>query len=331
MPRHHFRRLALILTTFLVAFLGAHGATWVLVNGDRLNGKLVKETDAAIEIEHPQLGRMTIPRTGLQGATTDSTLAVAQVSAAPLPSSGTPAAKATPTVASRPQWTRQIEFGLVMQEGAKTTRDLSLRGQVEGRLGSNSLRGTARVLRSESEGVVTRNRDEADFRWRHDFNRRTFAQALTNYNADDIRNIDYSIEQQLGGGYRLVDRERQKMNVGLGAVFQWQARKGYDDNAVLLGSLFQDYAFSWNDRFKVTQESSLQFADEPPAILRNSATPASAPSDGNYRFKFNTALQSKMTDQVSLNLRFEYDYDHSISEPVLRSDSRLTTSLGYAW
>lgn len=302
----------------------------MLVNGDRLTGTLLKETDSALEIEHPQLGRLTIARTALQGSVTEAATATKPAAAAFAAAVQTPAAKSPPPP-TRPQWARQIEFGFSMQEGAKSARDLSLRGQVEGRIGANSLRGTARVLRSQSEGVVTRDRDEADFRWRRDFNRRTFAQALTTYNSDDIRNIDYSIEQQLGGGYRVVDGERQKMNLGLGAVLQRQVRKGYEDDTTLLGSAFQDYAFSWNDRFKVTQESSVQFADEAPAISRHSPTLATAPSNGNYRFKFNTTLQSKMTDQVSLNLRFDYDYDRSIAEPVLRSDSRLTTSLGYAW
>ena len=90
---------------------------------------------------------------------------------------------------------------------------------------------------------------------------------------------------------------------------------------------------AWNDRVKLTQESSLQFSDRAPAIARNlpgSTVVADAP-DGTYRLKLNTTLQTKMTDQVSLNLRYEYDFDRSIVEPELRADSRLTTSLVYAW
>lgn len=339
MRRSHPIRRLLPLLAVLSLFSAAHGATWVLANGDRLNGQLVRETATTIEIEHPQLGRVTLPKSGLQGTVTETAAPAPAVAAAPATQrndSATPtAATGGKATSSRATWSRQIELGFVLQEGAgKSTRDLNARAQVEGRWRGNSVRSTVKIIRAETEGRPTRDRDEADLRLRRDFNRRTFAQALTTYSADDLRRIDLSLEQQIGGGYRLVDGERQKMNVGLGAVVQRFERDGYEDQTALLGSAFQDYAFSWNDRFKITQESSVQFADRAPAIARSpsgSPTLASAPANGNYRFKFNTALSSKMTQQISLNLRFEYDFDRSIAEPDLRADTRLTTSLGYAW
>ncbi len=333
MRRSHLIRRFLPLAIAVSLLSVAQGATWVLANGDRLNGQLVRETATAIEIEHPQLGRISLPKSGLQGSVTDAVAAAAAAKTDSLPSTPTTASSSKPA-AARPNWTRQIEVGFVMQEGAKSTRDLNARAQVEGRWRGNSVRSTLKMTRAESEGRVTRDRDEADLRLRRDFNRRTFAQALTTYSSDDIRRIDLSLEQQIGGGYRLVDGERQKMNVGLGAVVQRFERDGYEEQTALLGSAFQDYAFSWNDRFKITQESSVQFADRAPVIARNTGSaPATlnAPANGNYRFKFNTALSSKMTQQISLNLRFEYDFDRSIAEPDLRADTRLTTSLGYAW
>jgi putative salt-induced outer membrane protein YdiY len=145
--------------------------------------------------------------------------------------------------------------------------------------------------------------------------------------------VDLSVEQQFGGGYRVLDGRHQKASVGLGAVLQRYERAGYLDQTAVLGSAFQDYAYAWNDRVKLMQESSLQFSDRAPAIARNvpgTTVVADAP-DGTYRLKLNTTLQTKMTDQVSLNLRYEYDYDRAIAEAELRADSRLTTSLVYAW
>jgi len=331
------RPLFLLATLFLAA--AAHGATWVLANGDRLTGTLLRETDAGLEIEHPQLGRLTVPRSALQpeSATVASaapTAAPATPAVSPKPAGNAGSTRAVADKAgTKPAWTRQIELGFVMQEGAKSTRDLNVRAQVEGRWKGNSLRGTAKVTRSESEGNVTRDREEADLRLRRDFNRRTFAQALTTYSSDAIRRIDLSLEQQVGGGYRIYDTDRQKINVGLGAVLQRFERKGYVDQTALLGSAFQDYVFTWNDRLKLTQESTVQIADRAPVLARNtsSVVQLAAPKDGNYRLRFNTALQSKVSNHLSLNLRYEYDYDRSIAETDLRADSRLTTSLGYTW
>ena len=141
--------------------------------------------------------------------------------------------------------------------------------------------------------------------------------------------MDLSVEQQIGGGYRLVDNPRHKVNVGLGAVVQYLERAGTDEQTALLGSFFQDYAYQWNSRVKLVQESSLMISDTGTLNMKSALT--SAPVEGSYRMRFNTGVQSKVTDRMSLNVRFEYDYDRSILDSELRADQRLTTSLGYIW
>lgn len=321
-------RFAVPLFVLSLLTVAARAETWILANGDRLTGRLLAESETAIEIEHPQLGRLVLARTQLQGAVTER----ATVTSSPVTPRAAPTNAVAEKAGTRLPWKRQIELGFAQQEGAKSKQDISVRGQLETRRGAHSFRGTGRVLRSETQGVLTLDRHEADFRWRYDFSKRLFAQALTTYAADDIRRIDLSLEQQIGGGYRLLDSERQTMNVGLGAVLQRLAREGFEDQTALLGSFFQDYAFALNDRLKIAQEASVFVADSASLAARGGRTVVTgAPAEGNYRLKFNTALQGKMTDQVSLNLRYEYDYDRSLPDPDLRADSRLTTSLGYAW
>lgn len=329
MPVSALRSLLLPLL-FALVVTTAPADTWILANGDRLTGRLIAETEAGIEIEHPQLGRLALQRGQLQGVVTDTAAPAAKnrATAAKPPATTSPAARA----GTRIQWKRQIEFGYTMQEGAKTREELNARAQIEARKGTDSFRGTARILRAKSQGTLTLDRTEADFRWRHDFSKRLFAQAQTAYASDDIRRIDLSLEQQLGGGYRLLDGERHIVNVGLGAVVQHLAREGYDNSTALLGSFFQDYSLALNSRLKLAQEATVFVADSAGLAARGGRTVlAAAPSDASYRVKFNTALQGKMTDQVSLTLRYEYDYDGSLPNPDLREDSRLTTSVGYSW
>lgn len=317
-------RTVLLLVPVLLLVVPARATTWVLANGDRLTGTLVRESDAELEIRHDQLGTLKIPRTALAPVVSPSTAAaLAHVPAAP-------AAKSDKVI---PKWTRQIELGYATQDGAKTKRDLTARFSIEGHdKKSNSYRATATAQRSEAQGVITADRQVADFRWRHDFNKRLFTQSLTTYSSDDLKQINYSVEQQLGGGYKLIDASKQQVNVGLGAVVQRLSRDGYEDYTALLGSAFQDYSLQLNNRLKLTQEATVFIADSPNMSARGGrSTVTFAPSDGNYRVKFNAALQSRMTDRISLNLRYELDYDHSIPDPTYRSDSRLTSSLGYAW
>ncbi|HEY8995945.1 MAG TPA: DUF481 domain-containing protein [Lacunisphaera sp.] len=306
----------------LLALTGRAG-TWTLANGDRLTGDLIGETSEYIEVQHPQLGRLKLSRTVLQaagGARRAARTEARQSAAKPV------------ETAARPEienWKRQMEVGYVQQSGAKEKQDLSVRMQVDGKEGDNTFRGTARLLQSELAGVTVTERREADFRWRYDINKRLFAQALTNYSSDEVRKIDLSLEQQVGGGFRVVENARHKANVGLGAVVQYLDRLNTEEQTALLGSLFQDYAYQWNSRVKLMQESSFMFSETGALNIKNGVT--NAPAEGSYRLKFNTGLQSKVTDRMSLNLRFEYDYDRSVLESDLRADQRLTTSLGYIW
>jgi putative salt-induced outer membrane protein YdiY len=307
----------------VVLALTGRAGTWVLANGDRLTGELLGEDATSIEVQHPQLGRLKLARTVLQAPD------------APKPSAKTeaahPVAKPLGT-AVQPEvetWKRQMDVGFSQQSGAKEKQDLSVRLQVDGREGDNTFRGTARLLEAEADGKTVTDRREADFRWRYDINKRLFAQALTTYAADDVRKIDLSLEQQVGGGFRLVDSSRHKANVGLGAVVQYLDRSSTDQQTALLGSLFQDYAYQWNSRVKLVQESSFMMSDTGALSVKGGL--ANAPVEGSYRLKFNTGVQSKVSNNMSLNVRFEYDYDRSVLETELRADQRLTTSLGYFW
>lgn len=318
-----------VLVCLLVMTLPGRAAVWTLANGDRLTGELVQETSTHIEVLHARLGLLKIPRAELQTAvaakqTVADAPKAAQTAQAAQPAAGT---AVKPKV---PKWKRQVDVGYAQQAGSRDKQDLSVRMQLDGKRGENTYRATARLLQTETDNLTVTDRREADFRWRYDINKRLFTQALTTYVEDGVRQIDLSVEQQLGGGYRIVDGDRHKANVGLGAVAQYLDRVNTETQTALLGSFFQDYAFELNSRLKLTQESSFMYSDTG-ALTTRSGTMVSAPTAGSYRLKFNTGMQSKVTDRMSLNVRFEYDYDRSILDSELRADQRFTTSLGYIW
>ncbi len=325
----------LLLTTVLAA----RAEVWTLGNGDRLTGELVGEDESTIEIQHPQLGLLKLPRTLLKVAATEKKgedpeepmLADHPDADSEGEADGEGAGKThnTAVKAKVPKWKRQAELGYSQQSGAKDKQDLTIRLQVDGKQGFNTYRGTVRLLQEHSDEDTVADRSEASFRWRHDINKRLFTQALTTYSEDKVRKIDLSLEQQFGGGYKVLDSSRHKANVGLGAVVQYLDRQETEQQTALLGSFFQDYAYQWNKRVKVMQESSFMISDTGTLNIRNGVP--DGPTQGSYRLKFNTGVQSKVTQQMSLNVRFEYDYDRSVLERDLRADQRLTTSLGYIW
>lgn len=321
-----FRSLFPALVALLPLIVRAE--TWNLENGDRITGVLVKDDGEHLEIKHAQLGMLRLAKSALK-LEEPTTGTAADLTVADAAKAGSAAGGAKKPASN---WKRQVEFGFSHQSGTTSKQDLTIRAQVDGKKGDNTFRGTARLLQSEAGEKTVTDRQEADFRWRHDVTKRLFAQSLTTYASDDVRAIDLSLEQQLGGGYRIIDAPRHKVNVGLGAVVQYLEREGYQDATALLGSFFQDYAFNWNSRLKLTQESNVLVSDSSVfSSLGGRSGLSGVPRDGSYRMRFNTAVQSKVTAQMSLNVRYEYDYDRSVPDPDLRGDQRVTTSLAYLW
>ncbi|MCB1103627.1 MAG: DUF481 domain-containing protein [Cephaloticoccus sp.] len=55
------------------------------------------------------------------------------------------------------------------------------------------------------------------------------------------------------------------------------------------------------------------------------------PEADNYKVRFNSTLQGKMSERISLNLRYEFEYDNAVLNKEARSDQRITSSVGYAF
>lgn len=333
------------LTLLLAGAPRAHAATtatWTLRNGDRLTGELVEDDGEVLEIRHAQLGLISLPKAALlpepAPAATPAPPVAPAVAATATPTPADQAAPARPAprtpadqVAPKP-WRRQVEFGFSQQSGTTPKEDLTLRTQLDGRVGANTYRGTARFLRAETDDQTVTDRREADFRWRRELGKRVFTQTLTTYAADDVRGIDLSLEQQLGGGYRLLDAPRHKANLGLGLVVQHLDREAFTGTTAVLGSLFQDYTLSLGQRVKLTQETNVLVAEGGGFSAQGGRSQVVAPpSNGSFRVRFSSVAESKLNAHLSLKLRYEYDYDRSVADTELRAEQRITTSLGYHW
>jgi putative salt-induced outer membrane protein YdiY len=332
MQNHAFRNIvrlgvpviALALLSGLLP-VAAAGATWTLLNGDRLSGELVTEFEDVIVIRHVALGLMEIPRSALAIGT------VAAVDANAPVATSTPAA--TAVKAEKKKWKGQLEVGYTQQSGVRTQQNLTMRGQVDGRLGTDSLRGTARLLQTSSDGVRQSDRLDADFRWRHELTQRFFVQSLSAGFTDALRQIDLSLEEQVGVGWKMINTKVQTANLGLGVAVRRQEKKLTGGTTGLLGTLFQDYAHTWKGGLRFSEESSialsaersLSAAQQPVGIV-----PVSA-GGSNYRLRFGAALQGRVIGRTIFNIRYDYDYDRSVLVPDYRADQRLSTSLGYIW
>ena len=299
----------------------AAGATWTLLNGDHLSGELVTEFEDLLVIKHDSLGLLEIPR---------SALAVGAVPAGEA-NAGVLPVGAVKTV--RKPWKRQLEFGFVQKSGIRSQQNLSVRGQFDGLVGANTLRATARLLQSSVDGIRQEDRLDADFRWRHALAQRFFIQSLSTGSTDRLRQIDLSLEEQVGAGWRVVTSKAQQANLGVGVAVRHQENMLAGASTGMLGTLFQDYAYSLRGGIRFSEESSLAYSGERSlSAAQGPVGPISVPASGdNYRLRFAASLQGRAIGRTIFNLRYEYDYDRSVLVPDYRADRRLTTSLGYIW
>lgn len=319
------RLLALLLLGGLLLAQPALAASWTLANGDRLSGDLVTEFEDVIVIRHPALGLMEIPRSALAVAVT------AADAAAPAATTGTPVATAAKPEKKR--WKGQLEVGYTQQSGVRTQQNLSMRGQLDGRIGTDTLRATARLLQTSSDGVRQSDRLDADFRWRHELSQRFFVQSLSSGYTDALRQIDLSLEEQVGVGWRMINTKNQTANLGLGTAVRRQQQQLAGGTTALLGTVFQDYAHTWKGGLRFSEESSASLSAERSLTATQQPVgivPVPA-GGGNYRLRFGAALQGRVIGRTIFNVRYDYDYDRSVLVPDYRADQRLSTSLGYIW
>ena len=147
----------------------------------------------------------------------------------------------------------------------------------------------------KSEGEKKSDRSLSSFRWRSDIAPGVFYQSDTLYSSDAIKEIDLSLEQKFGLGYRFINEKNFKLSTGMGLNGRYRD-DSRGDNTTYLVDLFEDIDYRLNQRFRITQEFSI----------------ALPPEDSNqYEIQFQTGVVSKITDSLHMSVRYQLEYDRS--------------------
>lgn len=327
--------LFLLVCLLLVLTSSTQATELHLNNGDRITGEVTRRGDGKIYFQSPLLGALIV---------NEADAVVIEVPETPVESlAGLPpsieqvklreADPQKPKPPVPPKWKGKLEFGYQTQSGRSNALNYSARGEAERVKGVNSYRLSARYLYGETSDVLTTDRQDASFRWRHEISERVFGQTLSSYTSDRITGVDLNVEQNAGLGYKFLQRERQKASIGAGVTMQYREAEGLKKGMNYLGEIFQDYTYKLNGRLTFLQDFNALFS--PNARVR-SVTSASTglPLDEeaeNFKIRFNSTLQGKLSDRISLNLRYEYEYDNAILDKNERTDRRVTSSLGYSF
>jgi len=303
-------------------------------NGDRITGQFLRRADGKIYFRSALLGEISVPEA--QAAVVEPPeIPVDSLAGLPPQGRGSHPVGSAASSTTKPHipWKGTLEFGYQQQSGRTNATNFSFHGVAEKKIGPDDYKGEARILYGKQDGITATDRSDITLRYRHDLSDRVFVQSQTSYTQDRIKLINGDYEENAGFGYRLFKRKRDTANAGAGLTAQYREVVGGSSGMAYLAQFFEDYTYKINGRLTFTQDSSILSAfhgTNNTSVVNDQVIEATGERQ-NYRLRFNSALQGRVTDRVSLNLRFEYEFDNSIVDPNARADNRLTTSLGYGF
>jgi len=305
-----------------------------LRNGDRITGDLVERKDGQIVFNSPLLGVIKVPEGSGVLVDAPETPVESLAGLPPAGSSAKPQSSSSSLKPMSPPWRGKFEFGFLQQTGRNDTLQASLRAEAERKAGPDDYRFEGRVLYATQYKETSSDRYDGLFRYRHELSPRIFSQAQTSYTKDRVKLIEHNLEENLGVGYKFIQRPRHEASIGGGLTVQYRSAQGIEEGTNYLGEIFQDYTYKLTGRMTIIQDANITYSPETRgrvATTPDGATVSIDDSATNYRLRFNAALQGKMSEHVSLNLRFEYEFDNAILNPRAKVDQRITSSIGYGF
>lgn len=335
------RHLILLFCSALLA--SAATSELKLKNGDRVLGDIVSRSQGVLVFRSEIFGEIKVPEAQVASLTTSQpeankpkgTKTVAGRAQSP---DGKPSIKEA--LAGMSKWRRilhetkgNVELGFNEQTGRSNSSTLNLRADAEYAKDVDNYHMAWRYFYGRSYGILQADHRDGSFRWRHDLKNSFFVQAITQYADDGIKKIDVNLEQSLGLGLKAYDKHDQVLNLGGGSTLEYRKAFGFDQGSLVLGDLFEDYTWKVTERVSLKQDSSVQYSPVKRAgftIINGQMLETNAEAS-NYRYHFNLALQTKISGNLSINLRYEYEYDNTIPVTTMRSDQRISTTLGYGF
>jgi len=197
------RRLLCLIALAITASPAQADDVIILANGDEMHGEILEWTDAAVRIEHPQLGVLEIPRDKLEQSQEKKTK---------------PGLFGTSFLEG---WNRSIDVGVTGKEG--NTVNLNATAGFDFNKDDGFTRtlfkGRAFFNRDDEDGVTDNN---ASVDLQRDWllpESRWFLRAKTRYEYDRFESWEHRLTFVTGPGYRLIDRERHELDIMAGPAF----------------------------------------------------------------------------------------------------------------
>lgn len=321
--------VAMILISISVSL--SKGSVLVMPNGDKLTGHVVDSKQGVLYFYSDALKTtVTLDASSAKILDTDNKTNKPSETATPEPKV---IAKKVPPAPKNP-WKGKLELGYSEQTalGIHAT-NLSIRAEDTKTVNIDEYLAKARILYSDSAQIPTAEQADGSFRWRHTLSSLLFSQTETSFNKDKIQFINYQFEQNAGVGFKVIDDKRRSVNLVVGITGENLHATGVEAGFSYLGKMSEDFSYKFNSRVKFTQDAAIEYSP----LLQNhnglipSLTQEVNTSIAEYNYKIHTNLESKLTNTLSYNLRFEYEYNNATLDPAARTEQKFISALSYGF
>jgi opacity protein-like surface antigen len=172
--------------------------------------------------------------------------------------------------------------------------------------------GSTRI--DKQTAIKIEDRYRFSLQYRRNLLKQVFVQSLTQYNRDHIKLIDHDFEQSIGIGWRMFDTQRLRVTFTPSYTARYRQIALASSGWQSLFSLFQDLRYEITPRVIFTEEAAISF--EPDET-----------SKSDYRFHLK--LENKLTDRLSVDLRYEYAFEYRVGLGIERKDQKFIAAMGY--
>jgi putative salt-induced outer membrane protein YdiY len=310
-------RKAAIAATLLLGAAAARADDVGLETGEVLQGRILDQNGGAVVLEHPVLGRLTIPRAKVKFVVTDAEKLAAEAAGrkadaamAKAAAEGTAAPPAgEPAPESKAEWISKLEVGLNGAGGNNRSKNFIGGVRSERAKPKSTLKFDARYAMTESDGETTQSRFTTGLRndWLTADPKWSFF-GEGRYDRDQFQEWDQRANVAAGAGYKFIEEKDSFVGfrVGGSGTKEWG---NSEPNIRPEGLLGVEARYRIDDSKEFTFQSTYypDITDRP-----------------EFRTFSAAGLSVRLDEKGTLNVRFgiEHEYDTHRSKDAKRTDYR---------
>lgn len=328
-----FTKRATTTLSILILASTAQAAVVELANGYALEGKIIGKDDKVLHLDSTLMGLIDIPLSNIAKIDEEPTAKAEEPSVATAPS----AKETLPAPAIAPQksdidrllehinflsnWKTDLALGIGYVSGETDSASSSISFSTERKWTKQELRFELlqqyeKTTDSDGKSSVSKDSLKTLGRYRNNFSERLFWQSETQYGYDNVKEIDYDLRESLGLGWRVIKTERMNLALTPAASIQKKKVDGESKDMTYAPTLFEEFTFDLTKSTSFRQDLSILF-------------PVNGDDGNSYHFSLKT--KSMLSEHLSFNLLYLYDYDGSVAKEVEPGQHSLNVLLGVSF